>query len=663
MAKPSRRAISLVVSCGLLFATGCQKKPDSQASPTPPSSPAGAPTPAPQATVAPVNAFLPAPDPADPLTWPVIVPVGKDGRALPPRTAARRRGGSEYLLVGNGPQRLQGGSYAYTGSGGQRWLSPSGPPASAGQGSGSQQRFGGDGNRTTYDADTGETEINHENGDYSVQEKDGSFVTLNSGGTHADGEVASSYDAASDTFHHWFSDGRERIDNNNDGSVTYPPGGAPDGKGGTPPPDLKPKAGGDKPGGGAGDPHYTTRDGLNYSPQQAGEFVLVGGDGTEHAVQARHQPWFRNSDSFSVITALAVRAGGSRVEIRVDGTALIDGQPAVDGAFVQGTLPCGGAVGLWRQGGAAVKVVVVWPDLSALWVTIHRAGDGSQASGYLNFVTQWHALAPEHRGLLGSNDDNAANDLTDRAGTVLDPGKADDVSAFVESWRVTDAESLFTYAPGESTATYTIKDFPKAPPNLAHRAQAEVAVAGLPPGATRDNCLYDIAATGDASFVAGYRAHGALFNGLLAGTTRAARSRPAVTPTAAPAEHDQPTPSGYGAGMAITRDEMAGAEPIQARQRIKATLSAGESRVYKFTPDGKENALAVRPYLNGGAGDYVAGKTAGYAWFDDKGKMFGEVKEAHGGWTAWWKPESWRPTGTYYLKVVGPGDLEFELPF
>ena len=208
-----------------------------------------------------------------------------------------------YLRVDNGPQRLGSGSYAYADSGGQRWFSPSAPPTAAGQGAGSQQRFGGDGSRTTYDADSGETEINHVNGDYSVQEKDGSFTTLNSGGTHADGEVASSYDAAADTFHHWYNNGRERIDNNNGGSVTYPPGGAPDGKGGSPPPAVTPKAGGDKPGGGAGDPHYTTRDGLNYSPQQAGEFVLVGGMGTEHAVQARHQPWFRNSASVSVITA------------------------------------------------------------------------------------------------------------------------------------------------------------------------------------------------------------------------------------------------------------------------------------------------------------------------------------------------------------------------
>ena len=654
------RAVFQVVLCGVWFAAaGCRKKPEAQAPYTPPPlSPVATPSAEPNATPV-VNAGLPTPDPANPLTWPVIVPVGKDGRALVSWTAARRREGSVYLRVGNGPQRVQGsGSYAYTDRGGQRWFSPTAPPAPAGSGASSQQRVGSGGNREVYDADAGETEIHHANGDFSLQEPDGSFTTLNSGGTHADGETASTYDAASDRFHHWFSDGRERVDNPNGGSITYPPGSAPDGKGGTAPPAITPKAGGDKPGGGAGDPHYTTRDGVNYSPQQAGEFVLVAG-GTEHAVQARHQPWFRNSESVSVITALAVRAGGSRVEIRADGTALLDGQPAADGAFVQGNLPGGGAVGVWRQGGLAVRAVVVWPDLSALWVTIHQAGDGSRERGYLDFVTQWHALAPEHRGLLGTNDDNPTNDLTNRSGRVLDAKKSDDVQAFVESWRVLDAESLFTYAPGESTATYTLKDFPKAPPNPAHRAQAEAAVAGLPPGAAHDNCLYDIAVTGDATFAASYQAFGALFHGL-----SAAADRPrSPTAAATPAEHDQPTPSHYGSGMTITPQEIAGAEPIKARQRIKATLGANESRVYKFAPDGKENALAIRPYLSGGAGDYVAGKTAGYAWFDDRGKMLGEVKEAHQPWVAWWKPDSWRPTGTYYLKVVGPGDAEFELPF
>ena len=74
-------------------------------------------------------------------------------------------------------------------------------------------------------------------------------------------------------------------------------------------------------------------------------------------------------------------------------------------------------------------------------------------------------------------------------------------------------------------------------------------MAGLPPGAAHDNCLYDIAATGDAAFAASYRTFGALFHGL---TVSAARTGPATPAAAKPAEHDQPTPARFGAGMTIT---------------------------------------------------------------------------------------------------------------
>ena len=49
---------------------------------------------------------------------------------------------------------------------------------------------------------------------------------------------------------------------------------------------------------------------------------------------------------------------------------------------------------------------------------------------------------------------------------------------------------------------------------------------------THDNCLYDIAATGDVAFAAGYRTFGALFNGLTISATRAKRPVPAATPAA-----------------------------------------------------------------------------------------------------------------------------------
>ena len=93
--------------------------------------------------------------------------------------------------------------------------------------------------------------------------------------------------------------------------------------------------------------------------------------------------------------------------------------------------------------------------------------------------------------------------------------------------------------------------------------------------------------------------------------------------------------------------------------------SGGLRWFYKYTPGGKDDQPALRPASTrrGAASEYEAGKTAGCAWFDDKGEMFGEIKETHQAWVAWWKPDDWRPTGTWYLKVVGPGEMDFGLPF
>ena len=64
-----------------------------------------------------------------------------------------------------------------------------------------------------------------------------------------------------------------------------------------------------------------------------------------------------------------------------------------------------------------------------------------------------------------------ANDLTGRDGVVLsqsDPAyKTKLYQRFGNSWRISQAESLFDYQPGESTATFTHLDFPSSTATLA----------------------------------------------------------------------------------------------------------------------------------------------------------------------------------------------------
>ena len=123
------------------------------------------------------------------------------------------------------------------------------------------------------------------------------------------------------------------------------------------------------------------------------------------------------------------------------------------------------------------------------------------------------AVGPSLKGLLGSADGNAANDLTGRDGTVLsptDPQFATKLySQFGNSWRIKQAESLFDYQPGESTATFTNLSIPSAivtvasiPAAAKANAQAVCLAAGVRTEPLLDDCLIDVGMTGQDIYAA-----------------------------------------------------------------------------------------------------------------------------------------------------------------
>ncbi|MEO1088015.1 MAG: Ig-like domain-containing protein, partial [Acidobacteriota bacterium] len=86
---------------------------------------------------------------------------------------------------------------------------------------------------------------------------------------------------------------------------------------------------------------------------------------------------------------------------------------------------------------------------------------------------------------------------------------------FSDSWRISDASSLFDYAPGDSTSTYTINGWPiedatscelpdmgRVDP-VALDVAAE-ACAGIIDRMDRANCTADVAVTGELEFAATY---------------------------------------------------------------------------------------------------------------------------------------------------------------
>jgi hypothetical protein len=83
---------------------------------------------------------------------------------------------------------------------------------------------------------------------------------------------------------------------------------------------------------------------------------------------------------------------------------------------------------------------------------------------------------------------------------------------FANAWRISHAGSLFDYAPGTSTATFTNKDWPpeasepcivpNSPPvTPMDWDRAVEACRGILDADNRNNCAFDVAATGEFSFV------------------------------------------------------------------------------------------------------------------------------------------------------------------
>jgi hypothetical protein len=80
---------------------------------------------------------------------------------------------------------------------------------------------------------------------------------------------------------------------------------------------------------------------------------------------------------------------------------------------------------------------------------------------------------------------------------------------FADAWRVIQADSLLDYGPGETTATFTDRNFPSdatslssLPPTVVQNALALVAAAGITDPGVAQGAALDYALTGDTAFIA-----------------------------------------------------------------------------------------------------------------------------------------------------------------
>lgn len=287
-----------------------------------------------------------------------------------------------------------------------------------------------------------------------------------------------------------------------------------------------------------GDPHLETVDGLSYDFQGAGEFVLLRGQGLEIQVRqtavSTDGPLGPNehtglSSCVSVNTAAAVRVGGRRItyepnlsgepdpsglQLRLDGkqTEIGDGGINFDtgGRIIR--TPAPGGIQIEAPGGTTVVITPNWWPSYQLWylnldVRHARATEGVMGAiplgSWLPALPDGTSMGPKPRALH-----QRYVDLYDK---------------FENAWRVTDANSLFDYAPGTSAATFRVDAWPvenpqscvappRPPGGPVERTPAkglalEVAQQHCGPLAgerAKTNCVQDVMATGEPGFAETY---------------------------------------------------------------------------------------------------------------------------------------------------------------
>ncbi|XP_027812646.2 sushi domain-containing protein 2 [Ovis aries] len=250
-----------------------------------------------------------------------------------------------------------------------------------------------------------------------------------------------------------------------------------------------------------GDPHFVTFDGTNFTFNGRGEYVLLEAALTDLRVQARAQTRMApegSQDRGTGLTAVAIQEANSDVvEVRLG-----------DGAGVLQVLLNQEVLSFAEQR---------WMDLKGMFLSV-AAGDRvsvmltSEAGLEISLQGPFLSVAvllPEKflthtRGLLGTLNDNPADDFTLRSGEVLPPSASSrELFRFGADWAVQNASSLLTY--DSKVLVENFKERPKHDPTFLPLFPEESSASPSQASAAADLCgddsfcKFDVAATGSLS--------------------------------------------------------------------------------------------------------------------------------------------------------------------
>ncbi|XP_035685252.1 sushi domain-containing protein 2-like [Branchiostoma floridae] len=244
-----------------------------------------------------------------------------------------------------------------------------------------------------------------------------------------------------------------------------------------------------------GDPHFITLDGLSYTFNGAGEFLLLDVNNGEFRLQARMEQLVDDGSAVdaTILTSLVMKENASEaVQVQLSEVRtmdiLVDGQlkdfqelavQEFNGFVVTAETATEARVSFNSGIGVAVRAV---EDMLSISVTLPLHARGNTA------------------GLLGKWNGDPTDDLTRPDGVVVpsDSSTQDIHYQFGLPWMIKEEDSIFTYAPGVTYSSVTNVGFTPAfeLPSVEPELQAEAEEVC---GSDNQACLFDVLTTGRLS--------------------------------------------------------------------------------------------------------------------------------------------------------------------